>query len=61
MKCINCPYYWEDTKEVIGADRLPHLEVVGKAYCHYNYNDGYAPCEQDNCDYDESEVDNGEY
>lgn len=41
MKCSDCPYYWEDENE----DR-PH--------CHYSYNDGYAPCEQEDV-YDEPE------
>lgn len=34
MKCEDCAYYWrdDDTKVKI---------------CHYQYNDGYAPCEVD--------------
>ena len=32
MKCIDCPYFWKDDDNEI-------------AYCHYQYNDGYAPCE----------------
>lgn len=45
MKCTECPYYWADAVERIGEDGKTHLEVVGREYCHYGYNDGYAPCE----------------
>ena len=34
IKCKDCPYYWADMDGEI-------------AYCHYQYNDGYAPCEID--------------
>lgn len=34
MKCKDCPYYWTDADGEI-------------AYCHYQYNDGCAPCEVD--------------
>ena len=34
IKCKDCPYYWADAENEI-------------AYCHYAYNDGYAPCEID--------------
>lgn len=34
MKCKDCPYYWQDNDE-------EHM------YCHYHYDDGYAPCEVD--------------
>lgn len=32
IKCIDCPYYWWD-------------ELGEPSYCHYQYDDGYAPCE----------------
>ena len=32
IKCADCPYYWADADGEI-------------PYCHYQYNDGYAPCE----------------
>ena len=32
IKCVDCPYYWVDADGEI-------------AYCHYQYDDGYAPCE----------------
>ena len=32
IKCANCSYYWADFD-----DEIP--------YCHYQYDDGYAPCE----------------
>ena len=35
LKCKDCPYYWADNDPTV-AD-LP--------YCHYQYDDGYAPCE----------------
>lgn len=36
IKCADCPYYWADEWDKSIAD-LP--------YCHYQYNDGCAPCE----------------
>ena len=36
LKFKDCPYYWADNDPTTVAD-LP--------YCHYQYNDGYAPCE----------------
>lgn len=32
LKCKDCPYFWAD-------------EDGGTARCHYQYDDGYAPCE----------------
>lgn len=40
MKCKDCPYWWIDENSVNGAP-----------YCHYQYNDGYAPCEADETEY----------
>lgn len=37
MKCKDCPYYWAD------VDDKGH--PIGGEYCHYEYDDGYAPCE----------------
>lgn len=34
MKCMDCPYFWMDEDE-------------DRAYCHYHWEDGYAPCEVD--------------
>lgn len=49
MKCENnCPYFWADTDE--------QGNPISRAYCHYQYDDGYAPCEEDDYeteDYDE--------
>lgn len=33
MECKNCPYYWRDNAN------------GGNPYCHYRWDDGYAPCE----------------
>ena len=52
MDCKNCPYYWADTEEYIGEDGKTHLRTVGREHCQYNYNDGYAPCETSDYDYD---------
>lgn len=32
MKCSNCPYSWAEFDGDI-------------PFCHYTWNDGYAPCE----------------
>lgn len=56
MKCENCPYYWADTQEYLGSDGELHVCEIGRKYCHYRYNDGYAPCEvvdEPTYDYDE--------
>lgn len=37
MKCNDCCYFWADCND--------KGEPIGKPYCHYQYNDGYAPCE----------------
>ena len=34
MKCEDCAYYWRDDDTKV-------------KFCHYQYNDGYAPCEVD--------------
>lgn len=45
MKCTDCPYYWADIEEYMGDDGKMHARTIGREYCHYAYNDGYAPCE----------------
>lgn len=45
MKCTDCVYYWADIEEYVGEDGNTHARTVGNEYCHYAYNDGYAPCE----------------
>lgn len=47
MTCKDCPYFWADCDE--------HGEATSNEYCHYAYDDGYAPCEVD--DYDEGDDD----
>lgn len=42
MKCKECPYYWSDTDN--------EGKPVSREYCHYIWNDGYAPCEVDDND-----------
>lgn len=44
MKCVDCPYCWKGE-----YDDFPR--------CHYDYNDGYAPCELEDSydDYDEED------
>ena len=37
MKCTECPYFWCECDE----DGTP----IGHPYCHYQWDDGYAPCE----------------
>lgn len=37
MKCADCPYFWADTDE--------EGRPIDRPYCHYQWNDGYAPCE----------------
>lgn len=32
LKCTDCPYFWKEENESHGG-------------CHYQWNDGYAPCE----------------
>lgn len=39
MKCTNCNYYWADCDE--------NGTPTSREYCHYQYDDGYAPCEVD--------------
>lgn len=41
MKCADCPYYWKEENEEFAS-------------CHYEYNDGYAPCEVEDS-YDDNE------
>lgn len=37
IKCKDCPYFWADCDDNGKPIENPH--------CHYQYNDGYAPCE----------------
>lgn len=54
MKCADCPYYWADVNEQSG-------EQIGHSYCHYQYDDGYAPCEvEDEGNFGECYKDDGE-
>lgn len=39
MKCTECAYYWAECD-----DRGNPIE---RPCCHYQWNDGYAPCEVD--------------
>lgn len=32
LRCPDCPYWWTDKGDKVGT-------------CHYEWNDGYAPCE----------------
>lgn len=48
MECKNCAYYWSDLCDKNG-------KPIGNPYCHYQWNDGYAPCEVD--DYDTPDTD----
>ena len=48
MSCNNCGYHYADCD----SSGIP----TGNAYCHYYYNDGYAPCEVDD-EYIEDEED----
>ena len=47
MKCKDCPYYWSDTDDKGTPINLP--------YCHYQWNDGYAPCEVDDTEYEDAQ------
>ena len=38
MKCIDCPYWWNDNDYCDDQD-LPDCE-----WCHYEGEDEYAPC-----------------
>lgn len=42
MKCVDCPYHWKEDWEDYPS-------------CHYRWNDGYAPCEVDDNDYEEED------
>lgn len=44
MKCKDCVYYYAD---IVLDDETDEFTEIGDAYCHYGYNDGYAPCECD--------------
>lgn len=37
MKCVDCPYFWND------HDFDPNADDI--SICHYTDNDGCAPCE----------------
>ena len=39
MKCKDCAYYWAECDD--------RGNSVDRPYCHYQWNDGYAPCEID--------------
>lgn len=39
MKCKDCPYFWSDCDE--------KGNPIDRPYCHYQWDDGYAPCEVD--------------
>ena len=39
MKCKDCPYYWAECDD--------RGNPIGHPNCHYQWNDGYAPCEVD--------------
>lgn len=45
MKCKDCVYYFADIREYLGSDGEWHAYEASREYCHYAYNDGYAPCE----------------
>ena len=40
MKCSDCSYWYADVDENDGTP-------VTCDYCHYDYDDGYAPCEEE--------------
>ena len=35
MDCRDCPYYWSDDDN----------DLINFEHCHYQWNDGCAPCE----------------
>jgi hypothetical protein len=39
IKCTDCPYYWADCND--------KGEPIDRPSCHYQWDDGYAPCEID--------------
>lgn len=39
MKCKNCCYWWAE----VDMDGKP----ISQEFCHYSWDDGYAPCEID--------------
>ena len=45
MKCIDCPYHWQDEGE-----KYPT--------CKYPYDDGYAPCEIEDQEKETEDYDN---
>lgn len=47
MKCKDCAYYYAE----IGPDGQP----LTLNFCHYRWNDGYAPCEIDEREDDREE------
>ena len=45
MKCVDCCYYWKSENDTYPC-------------CHYPSNDGYAPCEVEECEgYEEPDYD----
>lgn len=47
IECKDCPYFWADCDDNGKPIENPH--------CQYQYNDGYAPCEID--DYETEDTD----
>jgi len=48
MKCKDCAYCWADCNE--------KGDPIGHPYCHYQYDDGCAPCEIDD-EYETPDID----
>lgn len=49
MKCTDCAYYWCECDE--------NGKPIDHPFCHYQYNDGYAPCEVEETEYIEDNED----
>lgn len=47
--CENCGYYYKDVNA--------YGNTTNSAHCHFEDPDGWAPCEQDESDYEETETD----
>lgn len=43
--CKECPYYWDDLEYECLKDGIEWDEKYARPTCHYQWNDGYAPCE----------------
>jgi len=48
MKCKDCPYFWADCDD--------KGTPIDRPCCHYQWDDGCAPCEVDD-DYETEDVD----